>query len=248
MQKTKVVQRLAAYLPFAARQGSRSREWLAFLELAVADARPPQAPLPPTLKRGGADNACNGSGATENNGDFVSSPLAALVHAAAAAVDEQAKVLGNHPNAALYASIAKLIPGAGHFLELEPCLVCHAQEKGGESKGAASGAGAAVLAESQSQSAAGVGGARAGTAATTAAAGTGTGTGSSVTGAGGAQGSVYVNYPLDSIKAASKSTENAMLVGVVRWGFLLFSCCVVGFWLFGGLYGEGGGMEGWFVS
>ncbi|CAN0192920.1 unnamed protein product, partial [Ectocarpus fasciculatus] len=36
--------------------------------------------------------------------------------------------------------------------------------------------------------------------------------GASVPGAGGGRGLVYLNYPLDSIKAASKSTENAMLV------------------------------------
>lgn len=168
----------------------------------------------------------------ESNGGgdlFVSSPLAALVHAAAAAVDEQAGALGNHPNAALYASIAKLIPGAGQFLELEPCLVCSAQEKGGEAKRGAAAAGTAALAESQSQSTAGVGaGARAASTASAATAGTGAGSAASGAAGGGGRGLVYLNYPLDSIKAASKSTENAMLVGCrARWLALSLACFCV---------------------
>lgn len=135
------------------------------------------------------------------------------MRAAAVAVDERTVALANHPNAALYASIARLIPGAGQFLELEPCLVCPAQEKGGEGKGTATAAAAAPApAESQSQASAGAAGTRAGTAAAAAGAGAG-----SAPGAGGGRGLVYLNYPLDSIKASTKSTENSMLVG-----YLLF--------------------------
>lgn len=232
-RETKVVRRLAAYLPFAARQGSRAREWLSFLVLAVSDARPPSWPHPATTTEPGDPSAGRGrvtgkrpaasSGDGGDGGDGGVSPLAALVRAAAAAVAERTVALANHPNAALYASIARLIPGAGQFLELEPCLVCPAQEKGGEGKGATTvTAAAAAAVESQSHASAGAAaGTRAGAAAAAVAAaaaagagaGASAGTGAGFAGAGGGRGLVYLNYPLDSIKASTKSTENAMLVG-----------------------------------
>ena len=227
-RETKVVRRLAAYLPFAARQGSRAREWLSFLVLAVSDARPPSWPHPATTTEPGDPSAGRGrvtgkrpAASSGDGGDGDVSPLAALVRAAAAAVAERMVALANHPNAALYASIARLIPGAGQFLELEPCLVCPAQEKGGEGKGATTvTAAAAAAVESQSHASAGAAaGTRAGAAAAAVAAAAGAGagasagTGAGLAGAGGGRGLVYLNYPLDSIKASTKSTENAMLVG-----------------------------------
>ena len=191
------------YVPFAARQGLRAKEWLSFLAIAVADACPPR--LPGT----GSDAEVMEAGRGPAAGAAALSALTTLVRAAAAAVDEQAGALSNHPNAGLYASIARLAPGAGHYLEVEPCLVCQADQGKRGRKEAESGAGVPVLDSGSSPSARMAGAmAAAGTAAGVGAANaSGSGGGS-----GGGGGLVFLNYPLDSIKAASKSTENAMLV------------------------------------
>lgn len=140
------------------------------------------------------------------------SPLVSLVRTAAAAVEEQARALRNHPNATLYSAIARLVPGAGQFLEFEPCLVCHELEKAG------GGQQAAVAAESESQAAAAAaaagsaaGGARAGVTAVTGLGAAAAAAGGGAPGGGG-RSLLFLNYSLDSIKAASMSTENAMLV------------------------------------
>lgn len=159
------------------------------MAIAVADAHPRG---PPGLE--------SPAGATP-------SVLRALVLAAAAAIDEQAGSLSNHPNAGLYAAIARLAPGAGHYLELEPCLVCHAEQgKRGRQEAEAG----VPLLDSGSSPSALISGAIA-AAGGAAAAGVG-GASVSAGGGGGGGGLVFLNYPLDSIKAASKSTENAMLV------------------------------------
>lgn len=194
-----VVHRLASHLPSAARQGSRAREWLSFLVHAVADA----CPQPYT------DNPISTTSAAAV---IMNSPLRALVRAAAAAVEEQAGALRNHPNAALYAAIGRLVPGAGHYLDLDPCLVCLEQDRrgaagsgaprgvdGGRSGAAAAAAAAAVLSSGSGAPGAVVSGNGAATAA----------------GGSGGGGSVFLNYPLESVKASSKSTENAMLVRVL---------------------------------
>lgn len=203
-----MVRRLATYLPFAARQGSRAVEWLSFLALAVQDAQPPVAP--PSQALTAEQQLSGGDSMDEDKGGDDVSPMVALVRAAAAAVAEQAAALSNHPNAALYAAIGRLVPGVGgaaggHFLELEPCLVC-AEQESSSSLTAAGKATTAAAAEAESLA---VAGSRSGGAAAAAAA-----AGASVPVAGGGRGLVYLNYPLDSIKAASKSTENAMLVSV----------------------------------
>lgn len=188
------MQRLASFLPFAARQGSRAREWLSLLVHAVADARPP---LP-----------VSGQGrAADENATVL--PLETLVRAACAAVGEQAAALRNHPNAALYAAIVRLVPRAGHYLELEPCLVC--LERDGRGGGGGGGGGGKETEPAASPSSAPPPAlASGGTGAVTTAAGApGAGIGAR---RGGGSGPVFLNYPLDSIKAASKSTENAMLV------------------------------------
>ncbi|CAN0027784.1 unnamed protein product, partial [Ectocarpus sp. 12 AP-2014] len=183
-------------------------EWLSFLALAVQDAQPPVAP--PSQALTVEEQLSGGVAMDEDKGggdDLL--PMVALVRAAAAAVAEQAAALSNHPNAALYAAIGRLMPGVdgaagGHFLELEPCLVCAEQES---SSSLTAGGKATTAAAAEAESLA-VAGSRSGGAAAAAAAAAG----ASVPGAGGGRGLVYLNYPLDSIKAASKSTENAMLV------------------------------------
>ncbi|CAN0193049.1 unnamed protein product, partial [Ectocarpus fasciculatus] len=162
--RPEVVRRLAAYLPFAARQGSRAIEWLSFVALAVQDAQPP---LPPTPTRAlTTEQLSDGDAMDEDKGggDGDISPMVALVRAAAAAVAEQAEALSNHPNAALYAAIGRLVPGGGggsgaavgHFLELEPCLVCAEQESSSSSLMAASKATTtAAAAEAESLAVAG---------------------------------------------------------------------------------------------
>lgn len=183
-----MVERLSSYLPFAARQGSRAKYWLSFVALAVADAHPRASPY------------------LESPVGATPSVLRALVRAAAAAVGEQAGALSNHPNAGLYAAIARLVPGAGHYLELEPCLVCHA-EQGKRGKQEAE-AGVPLLDSGSSPSAL-LSGAIAAAGGATGVGGASVSTGG---GGGGGGGLVFLNYPLDSIKASSKSTENAMLV------------------------------------
>lgn len=197
-RKCKVVKRLSSQLPFAARQGSRAKEWLSFLAQAVADARPPAV-------------------ASASSSVAATSPLTELVHAAAAALDEQANALRNHPNAKLYAAISRLVPGAGEYLEMEPCLVCLGQDrraaKGAASTATASTAIAAAMAGSASVASTAGGGGIPGETGLSSMPGSGgimgpAGAGTSIAGGG----SLFLNYPLDSIKSSSKSTENAMLV------------------------------------
>lgn len=192
-----MVKRLSSYLPFATRQGSRAREWLSFLVVAVSDARPPPANADEKRE---VDSSGGGSRAT-SKAKVTASPLGALTRAVAAAVEEQASALRNHRNAALYSAIARLVPGAGHYLELEPCLACFEQDKQGGGKGS----GAGLSGGSGSTAAAPAGAGVAGPPGSGAA-------GSASASARGGGGPVFLSYPLDSIKAASKSTENAMLV------------------------------------
>lgn len=203
--RPEVVHCLAGHLPSATRRGSRAREWLSFLVHAVADSCPQMAPA----ERAGNDSGSSRAGdETDVKGaGALSPPLRALVRAATAAVKELWANLRNHPNAALYAAIARIIPGAGHYLELEPCLACFEQERrgemaagtaAGESEGASGGAAAAATATSAVASAPPGGMVSAS---------------ASASGGGGAgAGLVFLNYPLDSVKAATKSTESAMLV------------------------------------
>ncbi|CAN0538888.1 unnamed protein product, partial [Ectocarpus sp. 8 AP-2014] len=80
--RPEVVRRLAAYLPFAARQGSRAVEWLSFLALAVQDAQPL---LPPPSQALTAEQQLSSGDAMDEDrgggGDV--SPMVALVRAAA---------------------------------------------------------------------------------------------------------------------------------------------------------------------
>ena len=197
-----MVKRLASQLPFAARRGSRAKEWLSFLAHAVADARPLSA------------------------GSAPASPLRVLMHAAAAAVDEQASALRNHPNVALYAAIARLVPGAGQYLEPEPCLVCLDHDRrDSKSAGRPTAAAAVVLGSGSAPSTAG-GGNNSVVAAGSGSGPTGVGTVSTGAGASVATGEpAFLNYPLESIRASTKSTENAMLVcfPTVCRGFVSFS-------------------------
>ncbi|CAM9348332.1 unnamed protein product, partial [Scytosiphon promiscuus] len=90
--RPEVVSRLAAYLPFAARQGSRAREWLSFLALAVVDARPspPLLPSSAAVKPGGGamqGKGDSGGGDGGGGGGDGVSPVVSLVRAAAAAVE-----------------------------------------------------------------------------------------------------------------------------------------------------------------
>lgn len=165
-------------------------------------------------------------------------PLRALIRAAAAAIKEQSGALRNHPNATLYAAIGRLIPYAGHFLELEPCLVCleHEKRSGGDGAGRKSdGGGGGGASEAASVTAAAVamlgpGSVPPGTVLAAQAggsAGGAVGTGS----AGGGGGAVFLNYALDSVKSATKWMESAIMVSTspcalsvssflaFRWGF-----------------------------
>lgn len=149
-------------------------------------------------------------------------PLRALIRAAAAAVREQAGALRNHPNAALYAAIGRLIPGAGHYLELDPCLVCleHKRSESGEgdgrkgdsSSGGSGGGGGASGAASVSAAAVAMLGSGSIPAGVILGAPAPGGSAGAAAAAGSGGGLVFWNYSLDSVKAASKSTENAMLV------------------------------------
>lgn len=191
-----VVHCLASHLPSAPRQGSRAREWLSFLVHAIADACPSVAvdyePSRQTLEMEQGSTAAASCLST----------LRALVRAATAAVMEQSAALRNHPNAALYAAISRIVPGAGHYLELEPCLVCYDQERSGE----AAAGGPRV----ENEASGGGGGAAAAGTASAAPGAVVSGSGNSASGAG--SGVTFMNHPLDSVKAASKSTESAILV------------------------------------
>ncbi|CAN0082841.1 unnamed protein product, partial [Sphacelaria rigidula] len=151
--RPEVVHCLAGHLPSATRQSSRAREWLSFLVHAVADSCP-QVVSPDRAGNSSSSSRAGDEAGVEAAG-ALSPPLRALVRAATAGVKELWANLRNHPNAALYAAIARIIPGAGHYLELEPCLACFEQERrgemaagtaAGESEGTSGGAAAAAAA------------------------------------------------------------------------------------------------------
>ncbi|CAM9976907.1 unnamed protein product, partial [Discosporangium mesarthrocarpum] len=221
-----VVRRLATQLPISSRQGSRAREWLQFLihalstpclrpALSLSLAATSNTPHPRRADNGMLPDPRAGAGApaaagVEGGGWGQDGTLRSLASTASTAIRELARLLMNHPNLGVYEAVGRLVRGAGQHLELEPCVHCYRAGVGlGSGAAAGPAAGKAALPLSATRPTGGGAGAGAGT-------GTGTGTGTGIVGEGGVaemeSEPVYVNYNLDSIKMATRSTENAMLV------------------------------------